>query len=380
MVNNITQFATLFLLAGSISVLFTLLVRKLALRWKIVDQPVNSRKIHRRPTPLLGGVAVYLAFVSTLLLFLLWNNSYFTGYMLPKHIVGIVLGGLVLMVGGILDDKYNLSPGKLIIWPFLASMIIVAAGIGIDFISNPFGNALHLDVINIEVFNWQGVPYYFTPLADIFTLLWILGMVYTTKLLDGLDGLVSGMTVIGAMVLFFLSLTPEVMQPETALLCIILAGSALGFLFLNFNPARIFLGEAGSTFTGFMLGVLAIISGGKIATALLIMGIPILDVGWVIARRLWRRRSPFKSADRKHLHFRLLDLGFTHRGVVVFFYIVGAIFGSVSLLVEGKFKFLVLAVLFIFMFALGLVLVLQTRRACLPDKQAGDKGATLTKK
>ncbi|NQV13317.1 MAG: undecaprenyl/decaprenyl-phosphate alpha-N-acetylglucosaminyl 1-phosphate transferase [Parcubacteria group bacterium] len=362
MPTNTPQFIILFLLAVSLSALFTLLVRKLALRWQIVDQPTEARKIHRQPTPLLGGLAIFGAFSLAAIIFLLWNDSYFTGYMLPKHIIGIILGGLVLMIGGILDDKYNLSPGKLIIWPVAASFIVIASGIGIDFISNPFGNALALDLINIKVLTWQGVPYYFTPLADIFTLVWLLGMVYTTKLLDGLDGLVSGITVIGAMVLFFLSLTPQVMQPETALLCIIMAGASLGFLFLNFHPARIFLGEGGSTFVGFMLGVLAIISGGKIATALLIMGIPILDVGWVIARRLWSKQSPFKSADRKHLHFRLLDIGFTHRGTVVFFYIISAVFGSVALLVEGRYKFLVLAVLFVFMFGLGLVLVLKARR------------------
>ncbi|MBU1177712.1 undecaprenyl/decaprenyl-phosphate alpha-N-acetylglucosaminyl 1-phosphate transferase [Patescibacteria group bacterium] len=380
MLTNVVQFVTLFFLAGSLSALLTLLTKKLALRWGIVDQPEGQRKIHRKPIPLLGGVAVFLAFTLVLLFFLLWDDSYFTGYMLPKHIAGIILGGLILMVGGVLDDKYNLSPGKLIIWPVLASLVIITAGIGIDFISNPFGSAFRLDLINIEVLNWQGVPYYFTPLADIFTLLWLLGMVYTTKLLDGLDGLVSGVTVIGAVVLFFLSLTPQVMQPETALLCIVLAGAALGFLLLNFHPARIFLGEAGSTWVGFMLGVLAIISGGKIATALLIMGIPILDVGWVIARRLWFRQSPFKSADRKHLHFRLLDLGFTQRGAVVFFYIVSAIFGSVALLVEGKYKSLVLALLFIFMFVLGMILVLKAKRICLPDRQVGGKSATLTKK
>lgn len=366
MPTNILQFAVFFWLSVSLSVLFTLLVKKIALRWRIVDQPTDPRKIHRQATPLLGGLAIFGAFALTVTFFLIWNDAYFTGYMLPKHIVGIIGGGLILMIGGVLDDKYNLSPGKLIIWPVLASLVVIAAGIGIDFISNPFGNALRLDIINIELFSWQGIPYYFTPLADVFTLLWILGMVYTTKLLDGLDGLVSGMTVIGATVLFFLSLTPEVMQPETALLCIILAGASLGFLFLNFHPARIFLGETGSIFTGFMLGVLAIISGGKIATALLIMGIPILDVGWVITRRLWHKKSPFRSADRKHLHFRLLDLGFTHRGTVIFFYIVSAIFGSASLLVEGRYKFLVLAVLFVFMFGLGLVLVLKAKR---PDEK-----------
>ena len=361
MLDNSVQFIVLFLLAGFLSVLFTVLVKRMALRWQIIDQPTSSRKIHRRPMPLLGGLAIFLAFAVAILLYLLWSDSYFTGYMMPKHIIGILLGGLILMIGGALDDKYDLSPSKLIIWPVMASVVIIISGVGIDFISNPFGEAPRLDIINIEVFSWQGVPYFFTPLADLFTLLWILGMIYTTKLLDGLDGLVSGITVIGALVLFFLSLAPGVVQPETALLCIILAGAAAGFLLLNFYPAKIFLGEAGSTFTGFMLGTLAIISGGKIATALLIIGIPILDVGWVIARRLWYRKSPFKSADRKHLHFRLLDIGFSHREAVLFLYVISAVFGSAALMVEGKYKFIILLALFAFMFVLGIFLVVKSR-------------------
>jgi len=362
MINNTLHFIVPLLVAAFLAVLFTLLMRLIAQRWKIIDQPTKQRKVHKKPVPLLGGLAIFIAFAGTILFYTLWDQSFFSGYMSPKHIVGILLGGLILMIGGVLDDKYNLSPGKLIIWPVMASVVVIASGIGVDFISNPLGEALRLDVINIKLFDFKGVPYYFTPLADFFTLAWLLGMVYTTKLLDGLDGLVSGVTVIGSVVLFFLSLTPSVIQPETALLCIILAGASLGFLFFNFHPARIFLGETGSTFTGFMLGTLAIISGGKIATALLIMGLPILDVLWVIGRRLWQRQSPFRSADRKHLHFRLLDVGFSHRGAVLFLYVVSALFGSVALSVQGKYKVIVLVVLVVFMLILGVVVVLKARR------------------
>lgn len=348
------KFVLPFLIAFVLTFLLTHLVRALALNLKIVDMPVVERKIHKKATPLLGGVALFLGFFLTLVYFAFFTDQVFGGYMLPKHIIGILIAGVILIFGGILDDKYNLSPQKQIIWPILASFVIIASGIGINFISNPFGEAIQLDQYKIKIFEFHGLPYHIVLFADLFTFFWLLGMTYTTKFLDGLDGLVSGITAIAAFILFFLSLKPNIMQPETALVCIILAGAALGFLVWNFHPAKIFLGEGGSTFTGFMLGTLAIISGGKIATALLIFGIPILDVVWVILRRLWYKKSPFRTADRKHLHFRLLDFGFSHKGAVLFLYAISLTFGTLALFLQGKEK------VFAFLFLCGLMIVLAT--------------------
>ena len=137
-------------------------------------------------------------------------------------------------------------------------------------------------------------------------------------------------------------------QPITASIAIIFAGSLLGFLFYNFNPASIFLGEGGSTFVGFMLGVLSIILGAKIATALLVMGIPILDVAWAIVRRLVYHRSPFKG-DRQHLHFRLLDIGLSQRQAVLALYAISAVFGGVAIFLQSYGKLIALIILFILM-------------------------------
>lgn len=352
------KFGLPFLIAFIFSFLFTYLIRALALNLNIVDKPFLPRKIHKKTIPLLGGVALFLGFSLTLFYFAFFTDQIFGGYMLAKYIIGILIAGFILIFGGVLDDKYNLSPKKQFIWPVLASLVIIASGIGINFISNPFGEAIQLDQFKFKIFEFQGIPYYVVLLADLFTLIWLLGMTYTTKFLDGLDGLVSGITVIASFILFFLSLEPRVMQPETALICIILAGAALGFLIWNFHPAKIFLGEGGSTFTGFMLGTLSIISGGKIATALLIFGIPILDVLWVILRRLWYKKSPFKTADKKHLHFRLLDLGFSHRGAVLFLYAISLTFGVSALFLQGKEKALALLGLMGLMLVLAIGLVL----------------------
>jgi len=347
------QYLFSFLCAFFFSFIFAFFIRKFSLRYNIVDDPAKrpASKIHDRPVALLGGVAIFLSFN----LIVLFSLKYLLGgYLLPKYLWGIFLGGLILMIGGFLDDKFNLRPKYQIIFPALASLTIIASGIGIEYITNPLGGIFYLQQININLFNLNDLPYKVTLLADLFTFLWLMGMMYTTKILDGLDGLVSGITAIGSFIVFFLSLSVEVDQPETAMLAIILAGAAIGFLILNFNPAKIYLGEGGSLFTGFMLGVLAIISGGKIATALLIMGIPILDLAWVIIRRLFKdKKSPFKSADRKHLHFRLLDIGFSHRQAVLFLYFLITIFGTASLLLRGHQKLMALGVLFMVMIILG---------------------------
>jgi len=351
------KFILPFIVAFILSLLFTYLIKKVAIKLNIVDRPYLRRKIHKNNIPLLGGVGLFLGFFVTLFYYSFFTDQMFGGYMLPKHIIGIIVAGFLLIIGGVLDDKFNLSPLKQIIWPVFACLVIIASGIGIDFISNPLGEAFQLDQFKFKIFEHNGLPYYIILMADLFTFVWLLGMTYTTKFLDGLDGLVSGISVIASISLFFLSLQSNIMQPETALVCIILGGASLGFLFWNFHPAKIFLGEGGSTFIGFMLGTLAIISGGKIATALLILGIPILDVLWVISRRILNKKSPFKSADRKHLHFRLLDLGLSQRKAVLFLYLISLSFGVLALLLQGKEKVLALGILVLLMIALGLLLV-----------------------
>ena len=240
--------------------------------------------------------------------------------------------------------------------------MIIGSGIGVEVVTNPLGGFIHLDKINLKIFTYNDLPYQITLWADIFAFAWLMGMMYTTKFLDGLDGLVSGVTTIGALIIFFLSLHKEVAQPETALLAMILAGAFAGFLIFNWHPARIFLGEGGSLFAGLMLGVLAIIAGGKIATALLIMGVPILDVIWVIVRRVFfEHKSPY-SADKKHLHFRLLDVGLSHRGAVLTLYFITAAFGIASLFLQTRQKLWALMILSVLMLALAIALVLIYKR------------------
>ena len=162
------------------------------------------------------------------------------------------------------------------------------------------------------------------------TFVWLLGVSYTTSLLDGLDGLVAGLTVIGALVIYLVSLSWDVPASGTSYLALLLAGAAAGVLIFNWHPAKIFLGEGGSLWCGFMLGVLAIISGSKVATALLVLGVPAFDVFLVILQRLIKKQKIF-SGDGKHLHFLMLRSGLSHRGAVLTFYLIAAGFGLASL-------------------------------------------------
>ncbi len=330
------------LIAFLAAIVVTPMVRATSTRLGIVDRPDGGRKTHSRPIPLLGGLALFFAIAFTILwaLYAGWLPG---PHIKEKYLFGLLLATTLLVIGGALDDRFNLRPSRQIIWPILATLAVVASGIGVVYITNPLGGQLVLDRISVVVLWWKGIPYRFTLLADIFTFLWLLGMTYTTKLLDGLDGLVSGITVIGAIIIAVVSITRDVAQPDTATLALIVAGAFLGFLLFNFHPATIFLGEGGSTLAGFLLGTLAIISGGKIATTLLVIALPLFDAAIVILRRMFvERRSP-TSADRTHLHFRLLDLGFTPRQVVLFYWFVAALFGVATFVLQGWEKLIVLA-------------------------------------
>ena len=215
-----------------LSVCFTVLVRRIALKLKVVDYPDFKRKIHQLPVPLLGGVAVFLSFVLVLICYSFFTDLIIYDFIEAKYIWGIILAGLVIIFGGVLDDKFNLKPRIQFIFPFLATLIIIASGIGINHIRNPFGGIISFENWDFILFWWQGIPYKITLLADLFTLIWLLGMMYTTKLLDGLDGLVSGITIIGSLIIFGISMSNNVAQYNTGLLALILAGDFLGFLLL----------------------------------------------------------------------------------------------------------------------------------------------------
>ncbi|MBU1203327.1 undecaprenyl/decaprenyl-phosphate alpha-N-acetylglucosaminyl 1-phosphate transferase [Patescibacteria group bacterium] len=335
---NIEKFFFVFFLSFVLSFIFSRLFIFLANRFNILDRPHLERKIHQKPIPLLGGMAVYIAFVLTVLI--LWQKGQLLDPRMDMNLVWIFLiSGLILALGGFLDDKMSLPPYISILGPILACLLIVLAGLKIAYITNPAGGILYLEYI---------FPLDFIPI--VLTFIWLLGITYTTKLLDGIDGLASSIGLIASLVIFIVSLSWDVVGSTTSILSLALGGSIFGFLIFNWHPAKIFLGEGGSTFIGFALGVLSIISGSKIATALLVMGLPVLDIFWVIIRRLKRKQAIWQG-DQDHLHFRLLRSGFSQKQVVLFFIVVSLCFGLISIVFTTKAKigalFMILALMFI---------------------------------
>ncbi len=338
------QFSFVFGLALLISFIATFFVRKLAIATHIVDIPNEERKIHHGPIPLMGGLSLYST-VSLCIIFLTVGGWINDTRVPSRLIIGLLLAGACIMLGGILDDMYHLSWKLQSIFPLLASIIVIAAGLRIGYVTNPFeGGLVYLKSGN------------FGLLGVLFLVLWMLGMMYTTKLLDGIDGLTTSVAMVGSLVIFVVSLFWDRSGSMTSFIALALAGACLGFLIWNWHPAKIFLGESGSLYLGFMLAVLAVISGGKIATALLVMGVPILDVVWIIGRRL-RNHSKVFVGDSKHLHFRLLAAGLSQRQVVVFISLISLAFGSVSFFFTTHEKLLALGGLLVFMLILGFILV-----------------------
>lgn len=352
----------IFLFAFALTIVMTPVIRSLALRYGIVDDPrlAPNRKVHSHPIPLLGGVAMMIGFWSAVAFFWVYEGLPQGSYLLPKHLYGLALATLLLAIGGYVDDRFHLKPQHQIVFAISAAFIMIASGIGVTYMSNPFGETIHFTAWQWKVFEMNGIPYHITPFADLVTVVWLFVMMYATKLSDGLDGLVTGLGGIAALVIFFLSLA--VGQPETANLAFALAGACLGFLIFNWHPARIFLGEGGSLWLGFVLGVLSILSGSKIATTLLVVGLPILDMVWVVVRRITEKKSPFSSADKKHLHHRLLEAGFSHRQSVLVLWVLSIFFGAGALLAGGREKALLLGGLIFVMVVLGSYVVARRKK------------------
>lgn len=339
--NREIYFVIFFLGTLLASFLVTKLVRAWALKFDIQDVPDLPRKIHETPRPKLGGLALFFSFtLGVTVLAILGGADEISGL----RLAAFLLGCAILVIGGILDDKYDLRPRQQILFPVIAAVLVVLGGTHISYVTNPLGGKIILDQ-----YKFLGYPVF----GSLLVLGWILAVTYTTKFLDGMDGLVSGISGIAGLVIFALSLGPEVNQTTTAFLALIFAAACFGFLSKNFYPAKIFLGEGGSTLTGFTVAVLSVISGAKIATALLVLGIPLLDAAWVIVTRLWFRSSPFRG-DKKHLHFRLLDIGFSQRQAVIFLYFLAAVFGGVAIFLQSLGKLVALLILFGVMVAVAM--------------------------
>lgn len=325
-----------FLSAFILACVVTLLIQRLAKKAGIVDRPDHELKQHSGAIPLLGGMSIFLSFW-----LVVWVVTSFTDLFGPNleasKLLWIFFASIPLMIIGFLDDKYKISALLRLFISASCVLLVIFGGVGLEKITNPLGGVLYLDY-------WE--------IGSVLVFFWIMGMMYTTKILDGLDGLSTGISAIASFMIFFIANGERWHQPDVALLALIFAGACLGFLLFNFYPAKIFLGEGGSLFIGFILGILSVVAGGKIATALLVMAIPILDLARVAFVRL-RNHQPIFKGDREHLHFRLVDMGFSQRRVVLFFYVVSFLFGITTLFLQSMQKLYALVFIFGLMVIFG---------------------------
>lgn len=300
-----------FAISFVLTILITPLVKRLAIKIGAVDQP-DPRKVHQNVMPRLGGLAIVIGSVSGFLF--LSPNA------LSLWPIGV--GALIILFIGILDDIIVLPAGIKLIGQFAAALAPVLAGIKVDLISLPFGGTMHLGIFGYIV-----------------TVVWIIGITNAINLMDGLDGLAGGVSVIGLMTILFLAIFNH--QILIVGMAIVLIGATIGFLFHNFHPAKIFMGDTGALFLGYMISVISVLGLFKslatfsLVIPILILAVPIFDTMFAIIRRLIKGQK-ISAPDKQHLHHCLLDLGFSHRSTVLIIYSLSALFGMTAVIFSNS--------------------------------------------
>ncbi len=353
-----------FLFSFILSLLLTPFGRRFAIRLGIFDIPDSSRKLHVTPVPLLGGFGMFLAFVTTSSLFA-WFGFLQDTRLSPSVVMWILISGALLMVGGALDDRFRLKPWQHIWFPLSAVVLVVMlGGVDVGYVTNPFSAGTgpygrSLVYMNPTIIGSIG-------LGSVIAIVWLLFTIYATKFLDGVEGLVAGLGTISSFVLFVISLFWDVPLSGTSTLIAIFGGSLFGLWVHNVKPLNLFLGDGGGMFIGFMLGVLSILSGAKIATTLLVFGLPFVDAVVVVTERLVSGVSPF-SGDRRHLHFRLRDLGWSQRHILLLYGFVSLAFGVSAVVLTSTTKAVALGTMVLLML-MFMVIVTKISKHKIPNK------------
>lgn len=352
MITFLPVFAIVFGLSLATALALMPLADWLGRRFNITSRP-GGRRINEgdvRRVSRLGGIALFGGFTLAAI------AAQFLP--VPRHdpyeiirLIGLLGGGAVIFFVGLLDDIFDFSSLPQFMGQFIAAGIAIAFQIFIQYVSNPFTGG-------------QTDPFPFVVTVTV-SFLWLVGMMNTLNWLDGMDGLAGGVALIAAIMLFLNSaFRVEPAQTSVSLLHLALIGAALGFLLFNFYPARVFMG-GGAPYLGFLLGALSIIGGAKMATILLVMGLPLVDSLWQIVNRVRQGRSPF-DGDRGHLHFQLQDRGFTQRQIVLGYYGFCTIFGLLALVIDSElYKFIALGVMALLV-GIGFLVL-----AWLPPRQRG---------
>lgn len=299
-----------FLVALIISCTLCFLARLFSRNLKI-KQRKGGRHIHVEEISRFGGLAIILAFF----LAVLFDPNLF----LTKQLIGMLVASLVILLAGIVDDIKEISWKKQLVFQLIAIIIVLVSGIRMEYVTDLRGEA---------IFFSGSILMYIIGIVIVSA--WILLLMNALNWIDGADGLSGGVSAIAAASIFILSLRPEVNQPPIAIVSVALLGALCGFLVFNAYPAKIMAGTSGSLFMGFILAVLSIIAGTKIATTMLVLAIPIIDALWVIFERLKAKRSIFEP-DSRHIHHRLIEIGWSHRSIWILFSVITALIALIAL-------------------------------------------------
>lgn len=327
-----------FLTAALLTFFATPLVILFAKSQRLVDDPRFRRhpaRTHKGIVPRAGGLALFLGAIISFLLFV----------PITKLVIGILVSATLLTFVGILDDKKEVNPYIRFVTNAVAALVVVGAGAGVPYITNPFGGTLALDTLRIT-FNFFG-PHSIVVWADIVAFLWIMWTMNIVGWSAGVDGQMPGFVAISAFVLGLLSLRFAVPDPSllwVTVTALIVSGVFLGFLPWNFYPQKIMPGYSGKTLAGFFLALLGILSFAKLGTAILVLAVPTIDAAYTLIRRIGMGKSPV-WADRGHLHHRLLDIGWGKRRIALFYWMVSAILGAIALIVNSQQKIFTLLLL-----------------------------------
>lgn len=312
-----------------------------------VNKRIHPAHTHTGIIPRAGGLPIYLSILITTLIFLPIN----------KIILGILIASFLLVILGLMDDAYDLSPYLRFIANIFISALVIAFGLGIPYISNPFGGVIRLDFWQVPL-NLFGVHYIWV-VADLLAIIWLTWSTNMINWSKGVDGQLPGFVAITAIFLGLLSqrfIGHDISTQSVTFLSFIVAGAYLGFLPHNYYPQKIMPGYGGGALAGFLLGILSILSFGKVGTAVLILSIPLIDAIYTMIRRLKKGQSPFR-ADWGHFHHRLMEIGWGKRRIAVFYWMISLILGIASLFLEGIEKliaFILVGILLLtFMFIIG---------------------------
>ncbi len=307
----------IFSLATSMLLSFALtpLVKRLAYKIGAVDIPKDKRRMHDHPIPRLGGLAIFIGFVITVLLF---SDA-------DRQLRGILLGACLIVAVGVVDDSHPLGAGIKFILQIVAALIAVWHGVVIQAIASPFP---------------FGEPYWdFGIMAVPITVIWIVAVTNSVNLIDGLDGLADGVSTIAALTMLIIALLLE--DLKMAVICAALVGACVGFIPYNRNPAKIFMGDTGATFLGYMLATVSVTGLFKLYAVIsfivpfIILGFPIFDTASAFTRRILKGQNPMK-ADRSHTHHKLIDMGMNQKQAVATLYLIATVLGLCAVMIVTR--------------------------------------------